>query len=130
MARDGVGVYSYVFACAGVLCRLLRLLPHPRFEDLLAQANGLRCDLDELVLTNIFEGLLERQLAQGREVEGVVGAGGADVGELLVLANVDVEVVLTAVLANDHADVDFGRRSDKEAAALLELPDGVREGAP
>src|SRR5215210_3286957 len=99
-------------------------------EDLFARADGLWCDLDELVLTDIFEGIFERKLAHGREVEGVVGAGGADVGELLVLADVDVEVVLTAILANDHADVDFGRWSDKEAAALLKLPDGVREGAP
>ena len=46
------------------------LLAHPGSEDLLAQANGLRRDVDKLILCYVFEG----QLAQWREAEGVVGA--------------------------------------------------------
>jgi hypothetical protein len=46
------------------------LFAHPRPEDLLAQANGLRREVDKLILSYVFEG----QLAQWREVEGVVGA--------------------------------------------------------
>ena len=46
------------------------LIAHPGSEDLLAQANGLRREVDKLILSYVFEG----QLAQWREVEGVVGA--------------------------------------------------------
>ncbi len=46
------------------------LFAYPGSEDLLAQANGLRREVDKLILSYVFEG----QLAQWREVEGVVGA--------------------------------------------------------
>jgi hypothetical protein len=46
------------------------LFAHSGSEDLLAQSNGLRREVDKLLLSYVFEG----QLAQWREVEGVVGA--------------------------------------------------------
>src|SRR5215210_5337575 len=110
------------------VCVCMRLLTHPRFQDLLAQPDGFRGDLDQLVLADVLQGVFEGHLAHGRQVEGVVGAGGAHVGELLVLAHVDVQVVLATVLAHDHADVHLGCRRDEEAAALLKFPDRVREG--
>ena len=33
------------------------LFAHPRSEDLLAQANGLRRDVDKLILSYVFEGV-------------------------------------------------------------------------
>jgi hypothetical protein len=35
----------------------LRLLPHPGFEELFAQADGFRGDLDEFVFADVFEGV-------------------------------------------------------------------------
>jgi hypothetical protein len=43
-------------------------------EDLLAQANGLRRDVDKLVLSYVCEGVFQSRLAHWCEVEGVVGA--------------------------------------------------------
>ena len=48
------------------------LFAHLRYEDLLAQANELRRDLDKLGLSYVFEGVFEGHLAHWREVEGVV----------------------------------------------------------
>jgi uncharacterized protein involved in tellurium resistance len=50
------------------------LCAQPRSEDLLTQANGLRRDVEKLVLSYVFEGVFQGHLAQWREVEGVVGA--------------------------------------------------------
>jgi hypothetical protein len=50
------------------------LFAHPRSEDLLAQAKGLRRDVDKLILSYVFEAVFLGHLGQWREVEGVVGA--------------------------------------------------------
>jgi hypothetical protein len=50
-----------------------------------------------------------------------VGGRGPDVGELLLLGDVDVHVVGARVLADDHALVDLGRRLDEQGAALLQV---------
>jgi hypothetical protein len=48
------------------------LFAHPQSEDLLAQANGLRRDLDKLVFSYVLEGAFQGHLAHWREVEGLV----------------------------------------------------------
>jgi hypothetical protein len=50
------------------------LYEHPGSEDLLAQANGLRREVDKIILSYVFEGVFQGDFAQWREVEGVVGA--------------------------------------------------------
>ena len=60
-----------------------------------------------------------------RQQHGVVLAGGADVGELLALQRVDVEVVAAGVLADDHAGIDLLARADEQRAALLQVPQRV-----
>lgn len=59
---------------------MLSLLPHTRIKCLFPQPDGLRGDLDQLVVADVFEGVFEGELAGRGEREGVVGAGGADVG--------------------------------------------------
>src|SRR5690606_15915447 len=71
-------------------------------QDLLAQAQARRRDLDPLVLVDPLERALERDLARRAEHRLLVGARGAEVRELLGLDRVDVEVVLLRVLAHDH----------------------------
>ena len=55
----------------------------------------------------------------------LVRARGADVGQLLALERVHLEVVVAAVLADDHAAVDLLLRADEHAAAVLEPPERV-----
>src|SRR6476646_2114154 len=96
-----------------------------RVEVDLADAHGLRGDLHALVLAAELQGLLERELARGHDLLEVVRAGGAHVGELLLLGDVDVHVVGAGVLADDHALVDLGARLGEQRAALLEVDHGV-----
>src|SRR6478752_8698985 len=95
-------------------------------EDDLADAHGVGRHLDALVLTAELEALLEAQPARRHDLLEVVGGGGADVRQLLLLGDVDVHVVGAGVLADDHALVDVGRRVGEEDAALLEVDHGVR----
>ena len=41
----------------------MKLLPHTRVEDFLAQAYRLRGDLGQLILGDVFEGIFQAQLA-------------------------------------------------------------------
>src|SRR5215468_7219152 len=67
-------------------------------EGFLAEAERLGGDLEQLVLANPLEGLLEVHHARRGEAHRLVGGRRADVGELLFLGDVDVEVVLAGVL--------------------------------
>ena len=58
------------------------LLAHVRFKNLFAQADGGRCDLDQLIIADILEGIFEGHLTHRREVESIVGTDGVGVGEL------------------------------------------------
>ena len=60
-----------------------------------------------------------------RQDDVLVGAGGADVGELLRLQRVDAEVVAAGVDADDHALVDVGVVADEQLAALLQAEQRV-----
>src|SRR6478735_8775344 len=94
-------------------------------EDDLADADRLGRHLDALVLAAELEALLEAELARRHDLLEVVRGGGAHVGELLLLGDVDVHVVGAGVLADDHALVDLGGRLDEERAALLEVDHGI-----
>src|SRR5690606_23375080 len=100
--------------------RPLRLLAVVRIEQLLAQADALRRHLDQLVVADIGDRLFQRHLARRGEADRLVLAGGADVGQLLGLHRVDVEVVVAAVLADDHALIDRRAGIDEQDAAFLD----------
>src|SRR5712691_2463839 len=102
-----------------------RLAPARRELDL-AQADALRRHLDALVLADELEGLLERERPGRDQAHELVGGGGADVRQLLLLAGVHVEVVVAGVLSNDHPLVELRARADEERAALLEGGDRER----
>ena len=75
----------------------------------LPQPDMVRRHFDALVLGDELERLLERGATAGSAVELVRGRR-AHVRELLLLRRVDVEVVGTRVLADDHPLVDVPRR--------------------
>src|ERR1700685_4590889 len=92
-------------------------------QNFLAQADGFRSDLDELIVGDEFDGLLQAQLAMWNEADCFVRARRAHVGLLLFLADVDVHVLLARIFANDHAFVYFDGRADEELAAFLNIPE-------
>src|SRR5258706_5053588 len=98
------------------------------FQEALAEANRLRRDLGELVVADELDRVLERQRDRRGEVDGLVLARGADVGELLGLDRVRHQVVVARVDADDHALVHRVARADEHAAALLQLPKRVGDG--
>src|SRR5690606_20330458 len=59
---------------------------------------------------------------------GFVGAGGADVGQLLALDRIHDEIVVTAVDADDHAFVQLVARRHEHAAAVFQVPQCVGDG--
>ena len=65
----------------------------------LAQAYRLRRHFDELVVFDIGDGLFERQRHDRRELQRFVFCVRANVGELLCLQRIDVEIVVARMLA-------------------------------
>src|SRR6516165_5180649 len=97
-------------------------------EQLLAQPDRGRGDLDQLVVGDIGERLLQRHLDRRDQPHGLVLGMGADIGELLALEHVDLEVVAPGVLAHDHAAVNLPPRLDHHRPAVLEVPQRVSHG--
>src|SRR6516164_2269012 len=97
-------------------------------EQLLAQPDRGRGDLDQLVVGDIGERLLQRHLDRRDQPHGLVLGMGADIGELLALEHVDLEVVAARVLAHDHAAIDLPSRVDHHRPAVLEIPQRVGHG--
>jgi len=79
----------------------------------------LRRHLQELVLSQEVEGLLEAQLAGGRQPHGDVRRRRSDVGLLLLATHVDADVTGPFLDADDHPLVDRLARLDECGAALL-----------
>src|SRR6266446_6665303 len=98
-------------------------------ESALAEAQGLRGDLEQLVFADPLQALLEVHDAGRGELDALVGRGRPHVGELLFLGDVDVEVVLAAVLADDPTLVDLLARAQEHHPAGLEIVDRVARRA-
>ena len=64
-----------------------------------------------------------------RQADGDVLGRGAHVGQLLGAADVDRQVALARVLADDHPLVDLGLRLDEGDAPLLGVGQAVAQGA-
>src|SRR5512140_521166 len=97
----------------------LELVPRRLVQHLLPEPDGLRRHLDELVLRDPLERLLERHVPRRRQDDVLVPPRRPDVRELLLLADVELEVVLVAVLAHDHPRVNAVARLDEEGPTLL-----------
>src|SRR5690606_30863511 len=104
-----------------------RLLPLVQLQESLPQPDSSRRHFDELVVADELECVLERELLRCLEQDRFVGAGSADVRELLALGDVDFQVAGAGVLTDDHALVDGHAGSDEQLAAFLEVPEGERD---
>src|SRR5688500_11001904 len=98
-------------------------LPLVKFHHSLPPTDRGRGHLDQLCTGDEFDGAFEGHLFGRLELDRVVGAGCANVRELLALGDVDFEVAGAGVLADDHALVDVDTGTDEELAALLEIPE-------
>jgi serine O-acetyltransferase len=96
-----------------------------RVEEALAQPDRVRRHLDQLVVVDIGDGLFQRHLHRRRQAHRLVRARGADVGQLLALERVHLEVVVAGMLADDHALVDLFLRVDEHPPAILEVPERI-----
>ena len=97
-------------------------------QDALAHTEVLGSDLQQLVVGQVFQALLQREGARRDQADRVVGAGGAHVGELLLLADVDGHILVAAAGAHDHARVDGDAGADEHLAAILHAADAVGRG--
>ena len=97
-------------------------------EDLLADAQVLGSDLQQLVLSQELEAALETQLADGDEAQSVVRAGSTGIGQVLGLADVDIDVLAGSGVADDHALVDLLAGAHQQSAALLRVEQAVGDG--
>src|SRR5580700_9760645 len=75
-------------------------------EEALAQTDRFWRHLDKLVVGNIGDRLFKAHHDRWSQADRLVLRGGADIGELLSLCWVDLEVVVAAMRADDHAGVD------------------------
>src|ERR1039458_528872 len=104
-------------------------LPHICLQDLFAQPDAERRDLHELVVADEFDGLLQIENPWRHQAYTLVGGGSAHVGELLLLDDIDVEIGIAGVLADDLPAVHLGTGRNKNLTALLKVEDGVAGGS-
>ena len=95
-------------------------------QDLLADAQVLRGDLQQLVLCQELQAALQAQLADGDQAQSVVGAGRTGVGQVLGLADVHVHILAGSGVADDHALVHLLAGANQQGAALLSVEQAVR----
>ena len=96
----------------------------------LAQADALGRDFHQLVLGDEFHGLFQRQLDGRRQVDGLVLARSAHVGQLLLADRVDHQIIVTRVDADDHALVQRIVGLDEHPSPVLQLPERIGHGRP
>src|SRR3989338_3171031 len=94
-------------------------------ENLLPQTDRLRRHLYQFIVADQLDSVFQSHLQMGCDQDIFVAAGGPDIGQFLLFADIDVEVVVARVLADDHAFVYADSRSDEESPPLLEMEDSV-----
>ena len=99
-------------------------------EELFAQPDGLGGHLDQLVVVDEFERLFQIEADRRGQDNVLVGARGADVGQLLRLHGVDDQIVGARVDADDHPRIDVFPRTDQQPAAFLKIEQRVGERLP
>src|SRR5471030_2575884 len=94
-------------------------LPLVGFQNLLTETDRKRRHLDQFILADEFDGLLQVQDARRHQADAFVRGGGAHVGELLLLDDVDVQIGIAGVFADDHAFIDLNaRRQEKKLSNM------------
>ena len=66
--------------------------------------------------------------AEGHQANGFIGGGRAHVGQFFLADDVDVEIVIAGILADNHAFVDIHPGPDEQFAALLQVQQRISRG--
>ena len=99
-------------------------------QDALADAQVLGGDFQQLVGRQELKAALEAEFGDGHQTQGVVAAGGAGVGQVLRLADVDRDVLARRGVADDLTGVDLLACVDDQGAALLGVEQAVGDASP
>src|SRR5438094_6622235 len=91
----------------------------------LAQAQRLRRDLEQLVLADPLQTLLEVHDAWRCQLDALIRGRRPHIRKFLFFCDVDVQVVVARVLADNLALVDRLTGGEEHRAARLEIVDGV-----
>ena len=97
-------------------------------EDALAQTQALGGDLQDLVVGQELQALLQGENARGHQAQGLVGAGGAHIGQLLFAADVDGDVLHLGTHAHHHALIHGHAGADEQSATVLGGKQAVGHG--
>src|SRR5262245_57140220 len=89
-------------------------------KNLFTKANGLGGHFNPFVFVNPLDALFERELANAGQGDEHFGMSRANIGELFLSARIDVQIVILAVLPDDHSFVDGFTRSNHQDAAIFE----------
>ena len=75
---------------------LLKLLLHAEavIENALADSQMLRCDLKQLILSQIFEAVFQRHILRRDQAERIIAAACTGIGQMLSLADIYNKVFL------------------------------------
>ena len=90
-----------------------------RIQDLLTDTKVCGSYLQQFVGIDEVQSLLQRQDPGRCQTQSFVGAGGTGVGQLLFLADIDLDVLTATGLTDDHTGVYFLAGSDEESTAFL-----------
>src|SRR3954449_7005705 len=102
-----------------------------RIEEPLSYPYRLRRDLDQLVVLDVGDRLFQAHSARRGQADAfVLRARGAEVGELLGLEGIDLEVLGLGVLADDHALVEHLPGGDEQHAAVFERAQRIGDRWP
>src|SRR5215475_1917247 len=107
------------------LARPLALFALIGVEPAFPETDRFRRHLDQFVVLDVGQRAFQRQAQRWRQRQRFVLAGGTDVGELLALDDVDDEIVVAGVLANDHALVHPRLGINHHGATLLQVVERV-----
>ena len=94
----------------------------------LAEADRFRCHFHQFIVIDPFDCGLQTHRAMWADNHVFVATRSTHVGQFLLFANVDVEVVFSRILANHHPLVDRSTRWNEESATLLKVKNRIGDG--
>lgn len=94
-------------------------------EDGFTDTDALRRNFYEFVVVDPFQGFFQAHFLRRREAECFIRCGGTGVGQVFLLARVDVDVDVAVAFAYDLAKIDFFTRFDEHRAAVLQVEDAI-----
>lgn len=90
-----------------------------RIQDSLTDTKTLRCHLKKLIGIDEIQCLLKAENFRWNQGQSLICGGGSGVGQMLFLADIQLDILSAGTLSDDHTGVYLFARSDKESASLL-----------